>query len=108
MNPESESSSASSSILVIGFVKAPGNYSFGAGMTVEDALDEAEVMTSAIHARPGGKGSEAEATLHTTSRQKSGVRGGAWSYLKRDQTGRGSVWSQGMKLNSATLFSKGL
>jgi hypothetical protein len=41
MNPEPESSAAFWSIWVIGFVKAPGKYSFRDGMTIEDALDEA-------------------------------------------------------------------
>lgn len=41
MNPEPENASGSSTILVIGFVKAPGKYSFRDGMTIEHALDEA-------------------------------------------------------------------
>src|SRR4029077_5275066 len=42
MNPKTDSSAASSSISVIGFVKTPGRYSYRKGMTVEDALEEAE------------------------------------------------------------------
>jgi protein involved in polysaccharide export with SLBB domain len=42
MNSKADSSAASSSISVIGFVKAPGRYSYRKGMTVEDALDEAQ------------------------------------------------------------------
>ena len=41
MNPQPDGSAAPSSISVIGFVKAPGKYSYRERMTVEDALDEA-------------------------------------------------------------------
>jgi len=41
MNPEFDSSAASSSVSVTGFVKAPGRYSYREGMTVEEVLDEA-------------------------------------------------------------------
>jgi hypothetical protein len=76
MSPQSENSVGSSGgvVCVIGFVKAPGRYSYREGMTVEEALDLAGGYDTCESCQAIWEGSRSHATYDGPPKLKRGGR----------------------------------